>query len=242
MQKKIMVNYEIVSPNEELNENGKIEFFYDNFTTFNDLMKKLNVPCLSTISEVPELGHKLSLVTFDYILGDDTLYWNIPIFETKIVDYLNTFHCEELFVVSADGIGCPDFLTLECSIEIAEEIISNLWAVAGAIGTLVTIKEIISYVTSYIRKEHDEHNSLIAGNVFFYSILSRDDWKISEFCAKYNIETNQAEAILSLLGYNYNLKNDAYHITKKKRKQIVKAMEEISDENLSKICGIEIGE
>ena len=77
---------------------------------------------------------------------------------------------------------------------------------------------------------------------FFYSILSRDDWKISEFCAKYNIETNQAEAILSLLGYNYNLKNDAYHITKKKRKQIVKAMEEISDENLSKICGIEIGE
>lgn len=242
MKKKIMVNYEIVSPDEELNDNGKIEFFYDKFTTFNDLMKKLNVSCLSAISEVPDLGQELSLVTFDYILGDDALYWNIPILETKIVDYLNTFHYEELFVVSVDGIGCPDFLTLECAIETVKDILSNLWKVAGAIGTLVTIKEIISYVTSYIRKEHKEHNSLIAGNVFFYSILSRDDWKISEFCTKYNIEKNQAETMLRILGYNYNLKNDVYHITRKKRKQIVEDMEKISDENLSKICGIEMGE
>ncbi len=240
MEQEILVNYEIISPEEEKNKKGKLDFYYTEESTFGDLKKELGLTNLVIISKSPSGKEVFNYDTFDYIFGSDKVYWNIPILETRIVDYLFTFGCFELFVQQVEGVGAFPFETLEYVLENIGDVILFLWGTLGIIGNLQTAKELVNYCRNYIKKENDTNDNLVASNSFFYSILCREDWNILDFSKKYDMEKEQSEALLRVLGYIYDKEKKCYHITKNKKNQILDDIERISKNNLKKILGIEM--
>ena len=127
----------------------------------------------------------------EYVIKDERVYWGINISKCTLVDYLYTYPQEVVDMYLGDGIGCDAITLLE-----------ELFKIISWIMALDWIHEKIMKYRCYrfAKKLRKPNGDYIISYTFVSFILSRKEWKLSEFMRMLNCKD---ETLLRSLLYFY---------------------------------------